>query len=215
MLLTPPIQRRSLLPTLLAGLMLTMCLAAMGALWAPSAQAHSELVSITPPDGATLEAAPTEIVLTFSANVIGDFTQIEVHDTAGAVTVPAAVSTDNTVTQPLPAALVNGTYTVVYKIVSADSHPISGQSTFTINAPAPVTSSPTASTEAVPSSPAPSEAGPDPTMSALITTASPGTDTTAGKGSPWRWIALFAVAGLALTALLVRRSRGRKFPSEH
>ncbi|HQH08560.1 MAG TPA: copper resistance protein CopC, partial [Phycicoccus sp.] len=83
MLLTPPIQRRSLLPTLLAGLMLTMCLAAMGALWAPSAQAHSELVSITPPDGATLEAAPTEIVLTFSANVIGDFTQIEVQDGTG------------------------------------------------------------------------------------------------------------------------------------
>lgn len=177
--------------------------------------AHSELVSITPADGATLDAAPAQIILTFSANVIGDFTQVEVRDGSGPIAVVPAVSEDNAVTQQLPSGLANGTYTVIFKIVSADSHPISGQSTFTVNAPVQATSSATASITSTTIAPSvPESDDPDPSVTAL-TTGSTDWATPSGSGSPWRWIALFAIAGLAISALLVRRSRSSRGPAQH
>ena len=126
------------------------------------ANAHSDLKSIDPPDGSTLESAPTQVVLNFTADVLGDFTQITVTGPTGAVSTTAPVSIGNTVTQALP-ELSSGTYTLAFRIVSADSHPITGQSTFSIaqgNAPTsaeaspstPMNASPTAMTATSPAS---------------------------------------------------------------
>lgn len=94
------------------------------------AAAHASLVRTDPADGSRITTAPGEVSLTFSENVGTGFV---------AVTAPngAEVKTSNvrTVDQVLTADLARsdqrGRYTVAYRIVSADGHPISGEITFT------------------------------------------------------------------------------------
>lgn len=106
--------------------------------------AHSNLVSSSPADGATLEQAPSEVKLTFSASVLGDFTEVVVRSgDGGKLTTDKPVTSGNIVTQALPAGLPKGSYVVVFRVVSADSHPISGEVHFTVTVGFPtVTSTP-------------------------------------------------------------------------
>ena len=44
----------------------------------------------------------------------------------------------NTVTEPLDAVGLAGTYTLAYRVVSTDGHPVSGELTYTVTAGTPV-----------------------------------------------------------------------------
>lgn len=209
-------------PRPVTGILAALALLAVTVWGASTAQAHSELLSVSPMDGARLDVAPTQVVLTFSANVIGDFTQVEVRRGEAPIALTAPVSAANTVTQALPADLGAGTYTVTFRIVSADSHPVGGQSSFSVTSPsaAPTPSasgSPSSSTSPAQSAPSssPASSAPEPTMSALS-----GDDAAKApaptSGSPWRWIALGVVAVLALAAaVLSGRKRPRRGPDDH
>jgi len=160
--------------------LLAASLLALSLLAPASAQAHSELKSVSPVDGSTLAATPGQVVLTFTDDVLGDFTQVTVTGPDGiAVTLPAPVSTGPTVTQNLP-PLANGLHTVAFRIVSADSHPIAGQSTFTVAVPESAAPSQSKETSAVPagstsSSAAPAQPSTNPTA---VETTPDGTTTT-------------------------------------
>ncbi len=195
-------------PATIVGI-LVAALAAL-VLMAPSAQAHSDLESITPADGASLEQAPADVVLTFSADVIGEFSQVAVKGPAGDLSLTAPTSAANVVTQALPAGLPAGTYTITYRIVSADSHPIAGQSTFAVtvgvataspSAPAG-TPSVSASIDASPSAEAPT---PSASASPLIAPAA----TASGSSSPtWPWLlGAGVIAALVAAGVVVRRRR--------
>ncbi len=94
------------------------------------AAAHASLVRTDPAAGATIATAPTEVSLTFSENVGTGYV---------AVTAPSGerVQTSNvrTVDGVLSAEVApseeRGRYTVAYRVVSADGHPVSGEFTFT------------------------------------------------------------------------------------
>lgn len=124
-------------------LVLAGVFAAMAAT-AGQASAHAVLESTTPTNGAVVDSAPTRVTLTF-----GETVQVEpdgVH-----VIAPDGSSADNgkadhvdgrgeTVGVPLTST-AQGTYTVSWHVVSADSHPISGAFTFSVghaSAAAPV-----------------------------------------------------------------------------
>jgi methionine-rich copper-binding protein CopC len=174
-----------------------------------AARAHSDLQSIDPPDGSALSAAPAQVVLTFTADVLGDFTQVVTTCDGVALDLPSPVSSGHTVTQPLgPAA--TGRCTVTFRIVSADSHPIAGQSTFTVT---PSSASPGASPSA--SAPTPS-ATPTASPAASSPIATPGPDATPGPGpsadpgpSPTLWWVIAGALLLALAALGVYAARRR------
>ena len=97
--------------------------------------AHAEQIDIDPPNGAILETTPAEVVVTFNEPVSLSGGTAELFDDAGeSVPVEASV-TDAELHIDLPATLADGTYLVAWRIISADSHPLSGTSTFSVGTP--------------------------------------------------------------------------------
>jgi copper resistance protein C len=100
------------------------------------ADAHDVLVSSEPANGAAVAVGPGEVTLRFDKPVQFGFDEVDVIGPGGTYWAagPATVSGD-TVTAPVRPLGPEGTYTVRYRIVSADGHPVSGQSAFTLTTP--------------------------------------------------------------------------------
>lgn len=142
-----------LAPAALAAALLT----AFVVLFAPlSASAHDALIASSPAADGTVETLPGEITLTFSEKLItGEgATEVVVTDAAGASVTDGPATVDGAiVTQPLAAEGDAGVYHVVWKIVSSDGHPTSGEFSFTVTTStvtAP-TATPTATASTTPS----------------------------------------------------------------
>ncbi|GAA1878145.1 copper resistance CopC family protein [Asanoa iriomotensis] len=129
---------------------------ALTALLAPApAWAHNELRGSNPTDGARLSQSPTRIVVDFAERLDPKYTRISVSDAAeDAVVADPPTVTGTRAVQPL-GALAAGAYTVAFRVVSVDGHPVQGSVTFSVTASAAATSasgSPTVSIAAVPQS---------------------------------------------------------------
>ena len=99
------------------------------------ASAHSYLVSSDPVDGASLSAGPPQVTLTFNEQLQTSFDSISVvgpdgnrWSTGDTTVAGAKVSIALTELGPV------GRYTVAYRVVSADSHPVAGTVGFTLTA---------------------------------------------------------------------------------
>ncbi|MGA7204294.1 MAG: copper resistance CopC family protein [Specibacter sp.] len=101
------------------------------------AQAHDEVEGTAPANGSTVANAPAQVTITLSNTpaVIGS--QVNVLDAAGTNWSQGGVQVlDNVATQALKAGAPAGKYTVKWRLVSSDSHPIEGDFTFTATAAA-------------------------------------------------------------------------------
>jgi hypothetical protein len=99
----------------------------------PAASAHDALLGATPADGTSVATAPASIELEFSGVVQELGAEIVVSGPDGAAVSqgdPQVV--DTTLTQPLAPDLPAGTYSVAWRVTSADGHPISGTTSFTV-----------------------------------------------------------------------------------
>jgi len=100
---------------------------------AAPASAHATLVTTTPAESARLETAPTEVTLEFDEGVSLGAGYARVLDSVGErVDTGVATASDGTITVPLRADLPDASYVVTYRVVSADSHPISGAYAFVV-----------------------------------------------------------------------------------
>ncbi|OIJ92101.1 hypothetical protein BIV24_14630 [Streptomyces colonosanans] len=108
---------------------------------AAPASAHAALTGSDPAQGAVVDKAPTQVSLTFSEQVALSDGSLRVLDPKGqrVDTGKAANLRGTTYGVKVRAGLPDGTYTVTYQAVSADSHPISGAFTFSIGAPSATT----------------------------------------------------------------------------
>ncbi|GAA1358968.1 copper resistance CopC/CopD family protein [Streptomyces beijiangensis] len=136
---SPPIRPRFALPHVRLLLVLAAVLGALFAAAAP-ASAHAALTGSNPKEGEVVATAPKTVTLTFSEQVAMDSKSIRVLDPTGKRADTAKLrdlSSGSTVTYgvDLHAGLPDGTYTVAWQAVSADSHPVSGAFTFSIGAP--------------------------------------------------------------------------------
>ncbi|MFH9134816.1 copper resistance CopC/CopD family protein [Streptomyces sp. NPDC017524] len=134
-----PVAAAALLAALLS-LVFGLLLAGAG-----PASAHAALTGSDPQDGAVVDTAPKEVTLSFSeAIAVGD-DSIRVLDPSGkradTEAEPRDLSEGSTVRYgvALHSGLPDGTYTVAWQAISADSHPISGAFTFSIGAPSETT----------------------------------------------------------------------------
>jgi copper transport protein len=120
-----------------AGAALVALLLVLAALPA-SALAHATLEATTPARGATARVEPKQVVLRFDEAVEGNFGAVRVFDArgdrvdTGAVRHPGGAGAQLAVA--LKPGLPNGSYTATYRVVSADSHPVSGGFVFSIGA---------------------------------------------------------------------------------
>jgi methionine-rich copper-binding protein CopC len=98
----------------------------------PAASAHDELTGSTPAEGASVTVLPPALELDFSNVPSGIGAQVQVVDEAGTDWADGAVQiVDRTATQALRDGAPAGAYTVNWRVVSSDSHPIEGTYTFT------------------------------------------------------------------------------------
>ncbi|MEU2066808.1 copper resistance CopC/CopD family protein [Streptomyces anulatus] len=109
------------------------------------ASAHAALTGSDPQDGAVVDIAPKEVTLSFSESIAVGDDSIRVLDPSGkradTEAEPRDLSEGSTVRYgvALHSGLPDGTYTVAWQAISADSHPISGAFTFSIGAPSETT----------------------------------------------------------------------------
>lgn len=101
------------------------------------ASAHAALTGSDPQQGVVVDKAPTQVSLTFSEKVAMNDDSLRVLDPKGARVDTGAPSniSGTTYAVRLRAGLSDGTYTVAYQVVSADSHPVGGAYTFSVGAP--------------------------------------------------------------------------------
>nr|WP_107905096.1 copper resistance protein CopC [Streptomyces chartreusis] len=104
------------------------------------ASAHAALRATDPEDGSVLKSAPRDITLTFTESVGLLEDSFRVLDPDGrrlrtGEPEHARGGGAETATVTLPAKLAEGTYTVAWRVVSADSHPVSGAFTFSVGKP--------------------------------------------------------------------------------
>ncbi|WP_406171314.1 copper resistance CopC/CopD family protein [Streptomyces sp. NBC_00996] len=119
--------------------LLLLFLAVSGALLAGAApaSAHAALTGSDPKQGSVVDKAPTQVALTFSEKVAMNDGSLRVLDPKGkrVDTGGATNLSGTTYGVKLHSGLPDGTFTVTYQVVSADSHPVSGAFTFSIGAP--------------------------------------------------------------------------------
>ena len=169
-----------------------------GAVIAPSAHAHSELISSDPAAGATLDAPPARVSFTFNEDLLPDFVRFIATDPSGQTgDLPVSSVEGPTAAIDWPIGAPAGEWTVSYRVVSQDGHPIEGAITFSYAAPSP-TESPTS---AAPTSAAPTSAAP-PTSTAPSPSISPAADTTSSGMSGWA-IAAIAVGVIVIVAAII------------
>jgi len=210
-------RRRPAPAALLRPLLVVLAALVAGALTAAPAGAHDSLVSSDPADGAVLGAPPATVTLEFSGEVIPTGTQVVVTDASGAPVDAGAPEVAGTqVVAALPADLPAGAYTVAWRVVSSDGHPIEGALGFTLEgaaspSPSAAASSGAASSAAAPSGAASSAAAPTPSATSSAA-AGPAAGTHAGHEGggvtgPWVVLGLLAllVAGGTAAVTAARR----------
>jgi methionine-rich copper-binding protein CopC len=192
------------------------------------ALAHTTLIGSDPADGAVLTAAPTTVTLTFD-DPLADFEPVLTLTGPDGVTYQSGSPTvDGTrLSNAVNALPVAGTYTVAYRVVSDDGHPVEGTVSFTLAAqaiapaPAPATStgtspaagSSTAAGATTPSSAATSTVSSTAASAVSSTAGTTSTDPVAPAGnsstgwSAWQWLLVVLFVALAFLATLVVRRR--------
>lgn len=115
---------------------LIAALLALLLLGAVPANAHSQLVDANPRPNSVLKVAPKEIVLTFNEELLslGEKSNVITVTNSRNRAVPAANLrlTGSQLSTELRSKLTPGSYTVWWRAISSDGHPISGKYRFTV-----------------------------------------------------------------------------------
>jgi len=172
------------------------CALAAVALGAGPAAAHDELLGSLPAAGSTVDSAPDQVVLMFAEPAVAIGTMVTVTGPDGAKLAQGdAQLVGSTVVQALAAGRPAGTYTVDWRVTSADGHPVTGSFTFTATRPAVVATQP-AATQPAATTPSPAAT---PTASATPAAgATPTSSPTSSRGA-------LVVMGIVVVALLLTR----------
>ena len=104
---------------------------------ATMASAHAVLDNSVPTSGATLEDSPLQIVLDFDESVESSLGYIKLFSSSGKrVQLPAvkADASDASIVRVVPPTLAQDSYVAVYRVISADGHPVEGAITFRVGA---------------------------------------------------------------------------------
>jgi len=179
---------------------------------AAAAQAHDTLESTNPAANSVVGSVPGKIGLTFSNTPIAIGSVIPVVDATGTDQADGQVSiVDNHVTQPVKSEAPAGNYTVTWRVVSSDGHPIEGTFTFTAGSgntsgDSSASNSPAAAATASPASTSPATASPSAASPSAASASSSG-------GLPTELVmagvvALILIAGFVALAIRIKRRLG-------
>ncbi|SEL16280.1 copper resistance CopC family protein [Nonomuraea pusilla] len=174
------------------------------------ALAHDTLKSSTPAKGATVKTLD-EVKLEFSAGVRMPFVIVrgagDAQHQRGEPQVDGSV-----VTQAVEGPLPDGAYTIAFRVVSSDGHPIEGEIPFTVKGAPSASATPSASASVSASASASASvppATPEASQSAAASPpAAPAAQTASGEGTSfpvWLIIVVGALVGIGIGFLLSAR----------
>lgn len=113
----------------LAALLAVIAILALGG---SPASAHADLISTDPTEGAVLEAAPDKVTFAFSEAVLGIPSGVKVFDAKGDPISASSSARGSELSVVLAEKVGDGTLVVVWRVLSADGHPISGSLSFSV-----------------------------------------------------------------------------------
>jgi copper resistance protein C len=132
----------------IAALVTGVLLLGIGGLAAGTVSAHSAPVSSNPADGASVEAGPERVSITFNEPLQTSFPALTVVGPDGNLWSKGTPSVDSaTVSVPVGELGPAGLYKIGYRVTSADGHPVRGELTFTLTKAGTGTPGPKASTQ--------------------------------------------------------------------
>ncbi len=142
--------------TMFRAVIVAFVVGVLGLAGAGTALAHNALIGTEPSAGQSIATSPAQVVLTFDQAVQNYQPLVTVIGPDGDhwEGSPATVL-NNTVTVPVNTLGPAGAYTIAFRIISADGHPVEGTSTFTLTAAGtgtanPATGGPTTKSNAIP-----------------------------------------------------------------
>jgi copper resistance protein C len=116
----------------LCALAIGLVVLAVSSSGAVPAWAHASLVSSSPKAGAELVELPSRVTFTFSEDVSEPAYVVVRTDDGTGVTAGDPVVEGTTVTQRLDDSRGTGSFTMAYRVVSVDGHPVTGELDFTV-----------------------------------------------------------------------------------
>ncbi len=172
-------------------------LTALGsALIAGPAQAHSKLDSSVPAAGSTVDTPLTLIELTFNQEIGAEFANVGLTDSGGTSWAAQVSKVEGkTVRVAVSPTMPPQQYTVAYRVVSDDGHPITGSYEFTYTA---VSTTPTEAKTNSPSGPESAAAGDSSATSS------------SSDGLPWPLIGVLAVLVIGGAVVTLRAGKRSK-----
>lgn len=167
------------------------------------AAAHVSLTETTPAAGSQVSVAPTQVELTYSAELLDVGNAVQVTGPSGTLALEPLQVAERSLVQPLPAGLPPGEYTLRWRAASGDAHPIEGTFAFTSTAVAPTSSAP------APTTPSASEGATSEPADPTDPTDSTGpTDSVGGSSLPvWAGLGVALLGAAAVAAGALRRGQ--------
>ena len=184
----------------------------LSVLMAPTGSAHADLQVSTPEDGESLEVAPEEIRLTFSEELFEELVEISILDAAGdlysTIEVEQTPPPGTDVIFPWPPQAPPGEYSIAYRVVSADGHPVTGTISFSYAATTPEPSSSDSTPSAQSSTPASSPTASAPSASPTKES-STSSSTDSSSGTPLVVLGVVLLLGVIAASAIIVRARQR------
>jgi len=188
-----------------------------------TASAHATLIGSDPADGAKLSAAPTTVTLTFDDSLENFEPVVTVTGPDGGQYQAGEATIDGaTLSSPVLPLTAAGTYTIAYRVVSDDGHPVEGQVRFDLAVPPPALSTPagsiassTPAQSALPSStPASSASASSPVAATVTSSADTAASASSSGWSTWQWlgVGLFIILAFGASMIVRRRLEARAGP---
>jgi methionine-rich copper-binding protein CopC len=173
--------------------------------FAGPAAAHDAAESSSPAQGASVPTPPDDVSVTLNNNPLGIGASISVKDASGGEWAEGPVEiVDNVASQKLRAGAPAGEYTVSWRVVSSDSHPIEGSFSFTAAGAAAGTA------QATGQATGPTAAATVPGMGTAEPGATAEPSVSADAGEPFQWsIVIFAAVAVGLLVTLAILAKRR------
>jgi len=121
------------MPAPIRGLRALLAVALLVTAAATPAAAHTDLVSTDPADGKVLSAPPERLTMRFGEDILDGGARVVAQDQSGGkVDLGPEQVNGPELTAAWPGTAAEGTYTVAWRAVSDDGHPLEGRFAFTV-----------------------------------------------------------------------------------
>ncbi|WP_169252862.1 copper resistance CopC family protein [Brevibacterium sp. 'Marine'] len=168
------------------------------------ASAHEAVTGTNPENGQKLSTAPEAIEISFSDTPLSMGSKIQITDSSGTNWAKGDVEIDgDAAVQPIKSGAPAGEYTVTWRVVSSDSHPIDGTFSFTATNGASTSSAPT------PKQTKNDSSAPEPSQTETAQTADE-EDLKFPASFIVVWILLFVAAVLVIVTLVLQQKHKRQ-----